>query len=417
MRMADISLPPPAPFLALPDEPPIPWTRWLQSFETYLIALELTDVSAARKKALLQHCLGVQGQRVLGTLGNSTDISYDTAVGLLNTHFAAPQSALLWRFLLQQRHQLPGESVHQYVANLRGLASSCKFGALQDQMIRDQLIERTNNAKVRETLLLESDDLLLSRAINTALQVESAAECAATLAKQQAATSSQAVSSDFSLYSRLPLGMRWNPTPRLSCKWRKSSVFGHAHSSPAVTVDLGLALQEPRTVRPVARLAVAAPLRPIPLALRDGVSAELQQLLEAGIIEPVDASPWVSNLVVAKKKTGALRVCVDLRAVNKAVIPDKYLWNKIQVHSSTGSETCSGMALQTILLALTVLWAAAQTPPCRILGRAVKPSFDHDGDINIGGIFGLHNIPSEISRRFDTKPESLTCLRHGSDER
>lgn len=54
------------------------------------------------------------------------------------------------------------------------------------------------------------------------------------------------------------------------------------------------------------------------------MSVELQRLLDAGIIEPVDASPWISNLVVVRKKTGALRVCVDLRAVNKAVIPDRY---------------------------------------------------------------------------------------------
>ncbi len=73
------------------------------------------------------------------------------------------------------------------------------------------------------------------------------------------------------------------------------------------------------TIKPVIQ-----PLRRIPLALRDGVSAELKQLLDVGIIEPVDASPWVSNLVVAQKKSGALRVCVDLRAVNKAVIPDRF---------------------------------------------------------------------------------------------
>ncbi|KAJ8367769.1 hypothetical protein SKAU_G00077970 [Synaphobranchus kaupii] len=78
---------------------------------------------------------------------------------------------------------------------------------------------------------------------------------------------------------------------------------------------------------------------------------------------------------------------------------------------SAGSETCSGMALQTILLALTVLWAAAQTPPCRILGRAAKPSFYQHGDINIGGVFSLHKIPLEISRRFDSKPEPLKCSR------
>lgn len=69
---------------------------------------------------------------------------------------------------------------------------------------------------------------------------------------------------------------------------------------------------------------VIQPLRRIPLALRDGVAAELKCLLDAGIIEPVEASPWISNLVMVTKKLGALHVCVDLQAVNKVVIPDKY---------------------------------------------------------------------------------------------
>ncbi len=73
------------------------------------------------------------------------------------------------------------------------------------------------------------------------------------------------------------------------------------------------------TVKPVIQ-----PLRHTPLAMREEVTAELVKLQAQGIIEPVDASPWVSNLTVAKKKSGGLRVCVDLRAVNKAVIPDRY---------------------------------------------------------------------------------------------
>ncbi|ROL50856.1 Retrovirus-related Pol polyprotein from transposon opus [Anabarilius grahami] len=167
--MADFSLPPPPPFLALPGEPPIPWPRWLQSFETYLIMAGLTEVSAARKKALLQHCLGAEGQRVLGTISDTGENTYEQSVTALNEHFAAPQSVLLLRFIFRRRHQLPGESVHQYVANLRGLANSCKFGGLHDEMIRDQLIEHTSDNKIRETLLLQPDDLTLSRAIAVAV--------------------------------------------------------------------------------------------------------------------------------------------------------------------------------------------------------------------------------------------------------
>lgn len=43
-RIADCSLPPPPPFLALPGEPPVPWPSWLQSFETYLVAVGFTEV-------------------------------------------------------------------------------------------------------------------------------------------------------------------------------------------------------------------------------------------------------------------------------------------------------------------------------------------------------------------------------------
>ena len=70
-------------------------------------------------------------------------------------------------------------------------------------MIRDQLIEHTNNVKVGERLLLERDELLLSEAVAVAFDVESAAECAATLTAH-VATSSRAVSSDHALYPPPP---------------------------------------------------------------------------------------------------------------------------------------------------------------------------------------------------------------------
>ncbi|XP_064159379.1 extracellular calcium-sensing receptor-like [Anguilla rostrata] len=79
-----------------------------------------------------------------------------------------------------------------------------------------------------------------------------------------------------------------------------------------------------------------------------------------------------------------------------------------------GTQQCrssSGMALQTILLALTVFWAAAQTPPCRILGRAAKPNFYQHGDINLGGVFALRQMPLKTAMKFDIKPELQKCSR------
>ena len=47
-------------------------------------------------------------------------------------------------------------------------------------------------------------------------------------------------------------------------------------------------------------------------------------MYEAGIIAPIRFSEWVSNLVPTKKKTGEIRLCVDLRNVNKVSLKDNY---------------------------------------------------------------------------------------------
>jgi Reverse transcriptase (RNA-dependent DNA polymerase) len=67
--------------------------------------------------------------------------------------------------------------------------------------------------------------------------------------------------------------------------------------------------------------AVALPPRRIPAGLEVKVKAKLQDLLLRGIIEVSDHfSPWQSPLVVAQKKSGDVRICVDLRMLNHGVL-------------------------------------------------------------------------------------------------
>ena len=65
-------------------------------------------------------------------------------------------------------------------------------------------------------------------------------------------------------------------------------------------------------------------LRRLPYSAREEVSFELKRVQDDRMIEPINSSPWISNIVVARRKSGEIRLCVDLKAVNKAVIPDKY---------------------------------------------------------------------------------------------
>lgn len=69
---------------------------------------------------------------------------------------------------------------------------------------------------------------------------------------------------------------------------------------------------------------IIQPLQRVPLTMRDQVSTELQGMLTADLSETIDASTWVSNLVIVKKRSGGIRLCIDLWGPNKAVVPVKY---------------------------------------------------------------------------------------------
>ncbi|XP_061589829.1 coiled-coil domain-containing protein 62 [Cololabis saira] len=98
-------------FLGLPGEPPIPWSRWFESFETFLTAMGLDAASDARRKAMLLSSLGDEGQRVFRTLGPAD--SYNDCVALLTAHFAATQSVIVQRSVPRQRHQRPENCNHE----------------------------------------------------------------------------------------------------------------------------------------------------------------------------------------------------------------------------------------------------------------------------------------------------------------
>ena len=58
---------------------------------------------------------------------------------------------------------------------------------------------------------------------------------------------------------------------------------------------------------------------------KEKVKEELDKMIAAGIIEPVEESDWVSPMVVQEKKTkGEIRIYVDLRKLNDASVHDPF---------------------------------------------------------------------------------------------
>jgi len=58
---------------------------------------------------------------------------------------------------------------------------------------------------------------------------------------------------------------------------------------------------------------------------REDVEKELERLEKLDIIEKVEGStPWVRPIVIVPKKSGEVRICVDMREANKAMKREKH---------------------------------------------------------------------------------------------
>ena len=71
---------------------------------------------------------------------------------------------------------------------------------------------------------------------------------------------------------------------------------------------------------------VRMPLRKLPIPIRERVKVELDQMVKNGIITPVtEPSEWISALLVVAKSNGNIRICIDPKPLNKALLRNHYL--------------------------------------------------------------------------------------------
>ena len=72
---------------------------------------------------------------------------------------------------------------------------------------------------------------------------------------------------------------------------------------------------------------VVQKMRRVPFSIKDKVTTKVNELLEKDIIEKVEGpTVWVSPVVVAPKPSGDIRLCVDMRRANEAII-----WERLPI--------------------------------------------------------------------------------------
>jgi len=118
--------------------------------------------------------------------------------------------------------------------------------------------------------------------------------------------------------------------------------------------DYSVHLHIDKSIKPVAQ-----PMRRTPFRLREKVDEKLDELLAYDIIEPVTNGPtrWVSPLVVAPKPDRDVRVCVNLRRANEAIVREHHPMPTVEnlLHDINGSTMFSKLDLKLGLHDVTAL--------------------------------------------------------------
>ena len=157
--------------------------------------------------------------------------------------------------------------------------------------------------------------------------------------------------------------------------------------------------------------------RRVPLPLRGKVMDELERMETMGVISKVDVpTPWCAGMVVAPKKSGAVRICVDLKPLNQSVLREVHPLPKVD---DTLAQL-AGAKLFSKLDTNSGFWQIPLSPASRLLTSFITQS----GRYCFNKLpFGISSAPEHFQKRMSkilTGLDGVVCqmddvLVFGSD--
>ncbi|XP_065902234.1 uncharacterized protein [Dysidea avara] len=151
-----------------------------EEFSAYLERVELyfeaNGIKEDKQVPVFLSLLGAKTYSLLRTLvapESPRSKSFKTLADLLKDHYEPKPLVIAERFTFHRRNQRREESVMQYLAELRRLATHCKFKDHLDEALRDRFVCGLISETIQKRLLME-DNLDLKRALELAQGMEAA---------------------------------------------------------------------------------------------------------------------------------------------------------------------------------------------------------------------------------------------------
>ena len=150
------------------------WSLYAQRFQHFLLANGITEES--QKLHLLLTLVGNSTFRLLTNLvapRQPGELTFKEALTELERHFKPKPVIIAERFRFYKQNQQTAETVSEYVAELRRLATMCEFGTFLNEALCDRLVCGLREEAMQCRLLAELN-LDLKRACELAQGMEAA---------------------------------------------------------------------------------------------------------------------------------------------------------------------------------------------------------------------------------------------------
>ena len=129
------------------------WTAYCERLEQYFTANDVED--ADKKRAILLSYCGAPTYRLIRNLvapAKPTTKSFADLTKLVADHYTPPPSMIVQRFQFNSRSQKDGESIAEFVADLRRISEHCDYENTLNDMLRDWLVCGIRDASVQRRL-------------------------------------------------------------------------------------------------------------------------------------------------------------------------------------------------------------------------------------------------------------------------
>ena len=170
------------------------WVSYCERMQQYFTANDIATDD--KKRAILLSTCGAETYQLIRSLvapQKPTDKSLTDIITLVKDHHTPPPSAIVQRFRFHSRTQKEGETIADFIADLRKLSEHCDFGETLDHMLRDRLVCGIRDVRIQRRLLAEPD-LTFKKAYDLAQASETAEKNSKHLHQQHPSNSVHALS-------------------------------------------------------------------------------------------------------------------------------------------------------------------------------------------------------------------------------